>query len=68
MVFNFIIGVSLAGCNVENNEKNSGMEKNVCLERARILLDSLYQNYSIPEFVLAAETFPFDKASEKILI
>ena len=47
LVFNFIIGVSLAGCNVENNEKNSGMEKNVCLERARILLDSLYQNYSI---------------------
>lgn len=32
LVFNFIIGVSLAGCNVENNEKNSGMEKNVCLE------------------------------------
>ena len=67
LVFNFIIGVSLAGCNVENNEKNSGMEKNVCLERARILLDSLYQNYSIPNSCLLRETFPFDKASEKIL-
>ena len=67
LVFNFIIGVSLAGCNVENNEKNSGMEKNVCLDRARILLDSLYQNYSIPNSCLLRETFPFDKASEKIL-
>ena len=35
LVFNFIIGVSLAGCNVENNEKNSGMEKNVCLESGK---------------------------------
>lgn len=43
------------------------MEKNVCLERARILLDSLYQNYSIPNSCLLRETFPFDKASEKIL-
>lgn len=60
-----ILSVCLTSCTVKNENKR--IEKNICLERARILLDSLYRNYSISGSCLLRETYPFDIASEKIL-
>ena len=59
LVFNFIIGVSLAGCNVENNEKKQWNGEK-CLFRespdtSGLPLSELF--YS--EFVLAAGNISF---------
>lgn len=66
-ILGFIFSICLTGC-VVKDKKNGRIENNICLERAQILLDSLYRNYSIPGSYLLLETFPFDKASEKIFV
>lgn len=52
----FII-ISLIGC---SKKENKPITENKNLERAQILLDSLYKNYSAPNSLLLRETYPFD--------
>lgn len=62
-ILSFISGLYIFSCTVI--EKDNGVGKNTNSERARILLDSLYQNYSIPNSCLLREIYPYTKVSDE---
>lgn len=62
-ILSLVLGTGWVGCTADKG--NAGIEKNVNLERARILLDSLYRNYSVPNSCLLRESYPFTIVSEE---
>lgn len=59
----FVLGMSLVSCT--GGKKNTEVEGNINLERARVLLDSLYRNYSVPNSCLLRESCPFTGATDE---
>ena len=54
-IFLFAISVATIGCSPKDKGNTSSN-----LQRARLTLDSLYQNYSAPDTKLLRENYPFD--------
>lgn len=59
----FVLAVSVLGCT--DGKKNTAIKENINLERARVLLDSLYRNYSVSNSCLLRESCPFTGATEE---